>query len=405
MSQDSGERTEKATPQRMKDVRSKGKLSRSQDLTAWLGIGAAAVMIPTALGAGESAARSQLATVSAVVENPDPAAALGALDAGMASLGTTLAPMLAAVALVVAAAAALQGGVYFRKFKFRGESLNLVTGLQRTFGLQALWEGGKALLKTAVVALVLWSVVNGLMPVLLEAGALPIASLLAAAGGGVASLLQSAVLAGLALAVVDLVVVGRRNRKHTRMTQKEVKDETKKTDGDPLIRSQRRSRQLSMSRNRMIAAVGQSDVVLVNPTHVAVALRYEPGKSAPRVVAKGAGTIAARIREEAAARRVPMVRDVELARALHGACELGQEIPAEMYGAVARVLAFVMALKARGAADGVHTVPPTGAAHRAHGPHGPHAARPGAPPPIRPPDPRPAPARHASSDPSQKAPR
>jgi flagellar biosynthetic protein FlhB len=93
---------------------------------------------------------------------------------------------------------------------------------------------------------------------------------------------------------------------------------------------------------------------LVNPTHVAVALKYEPGKSAPRVVAKGAGHVAARIREEAEAKNVPMVQDIPLARALHEACELGHEIPVDFYRAVAGVLAFVMALKARGAASGMH---------------------------------------------------
>jgi flagellar biosynthetic protein FlhB len=111
-----------------------------------------------------------------------------------------------------------------------------------------------------------------------------------------------------------------------------------------------------MSRNRMISAVADADVVLVNPTHVAVALRYEPGKSAPRVVAKGAGIIAARIRQRAEAGRVPIVQDIPLARTLHAACELGQEIPVELYNAVARVLAFVMALRSRGAAHGVHTM-------------------------------------------------
>jgi flagellar biosynthetic protein FlhB len=94
--------------------------------------------------------------------------------------------------------------------------------------------------------------------------------------------------------------------------------------------------------------------VLVNPTHVAVALKYDAGKSAPRVVAKGAGVIAARIRAEAEAKEVPMVQDVPLARALHSACELGQEIPVELYRAVAGVLAFVMSLKSRGAARGLH---------------------------------------------------
>ena len=93
---------------------------------------------------------------------------------------------------------------------------------------------------------------------------------------------------------------------------------------------------------------------MLNPTHVAVALKYEPGKSAPRVVAKGAGEVAAKIRERAAEHRVPMVQDIPLARALYAACEVNQEIPEELYGAVARVLAFVMSLKRRGAALGVH---------------------------------------------------
>ena len=196
------------------------------------------------------------------------------------------------------------------------------------------------------------------MPVLMTAGGMSISALIAEAGGGVATLLQFAVAAGLALAGADILMVMRRNRKRTRMTKKEVKDENKNTDGDPLIKSQRRSRQLAMSRNRMMAAVADADVVLLNPTHVAVALKYEPGKSAPRVTAKGAGTIAARIREEAETKGVPMVRDIPLARALHSACELGQEIPVELYNAVARVLAFVMALKNRGAAAGVHTMAP-----------------------------------------------
>ena len=108
----------------------------------------------------------------------------------------------------------------------------------------------------------------------------------------------------------------------------------------------------------MIAAVAGSDVVLVNPTHVAVALRYEAGKSAPRVVAKGSGVIAERIREEAAEAGVPMVRDIGLARAVHAACDLGEEIPEDLYTAVARVLVFVASLRERGAARGIHSLPP-----------------------------------------------
>jgi len=200
-------------------------------------------------------------------------------------------------------------------------------------------------------------VVSSLMPLLLQSGSLPLASLLAAGSDGAASLIRASVIAGLVLAAADVLVVMRRNRKHTRMTRKEVTDENKRTDGDPLIKSQRRSRQMAMSRNRMIAAIADADVVVVNPTHVAVALKYEPGISAPKLVAKGAGNIATRIREEAVAKRVPMVRDIPLARNLHEACNLGDEIPAGTYNEVARVLAFVMTLKARGRPDGIHTVP------------------------------------------------
>ncbi|MDP5226326.1 MULTISPECIES: EscU/YscU/HrcU family type III secretion system export apparatus switch protein [Arthrobacter] len=354
---DGQERTEQATDKRLREVRSKGQLSRSQDLTAWLAVGAGAVMLPSTIDAAAKAGRAQLSTVTSVISDPDPAKALIALSEGLGSLDGTLGPLAAVVFLTVLAGSAAQGGVHFKRLTASFEHFNLLSGLKRIFGSQALWGGVKALAKTAVVGLVLWTVVQQLIPVTLSAGGLPISAVLAAAGDSAAALIRFAVAAGLALAAADLLVVVRRNRTKTRMTKREVKDETKNSEGDPLIRSQRRSRRLAMSRNRMIAAIPGADVVLVNPTHVAVALSYEPGKSAPRIVAKGAGAIAARIREEAEKERVPMVHDVPLTRALHAACELGQEIPVEFYAAVAGVLAFVMALKARGAAAGVHTVP------------------------------------------------
>ena len=357
---DSGERTEDATQKRMKEVRSKGQLSKSQDLTAWVGVGAAALMVPSTIGLAANASIDQMFTVAAVVEKPNSAVALEALTDGLASLAGTIAPMLAVVGVAVLAAAVVQGGVHMKRCTGNYEQFNLVTGMKRVFGTQALWQGAKALMKTAVVGAVLYSVVQGLTPVLMTAGGLPITALLEAGTEGSVSLLRSAVMVGLMLAAADVFVVIRRNRKRTRMTKKEVKDENKSSEGDPLIKSQRRSRQLAMSRNRMIAAVADADVVLVNPTHFAVALKYEPGRSAPRVVAKGAGNIATRIRQQAETDRVPIVRDVPLARALHAECELGQEIPVALYNPVARVLSFVMALRTHGAAHGVHTMTPAG---------------------------------------------
>ena len=351
----SEERTEEATDKRMKEVREKGQLQRSQDMTAWVGVGAAAVMFPVTIERAAAAGTDQLFSVRQVAAAPSPELALELFGISLSSLGSTLGPLLAVTVGAVLAAAALQGGIRFKKFKGKFEQFDPVKGLKNTFGTQALWNGAKALLKTAVVGLVLYVVVQQMVPVLMTAGGLPVSELLAAAGGGVGSLIQFAVAAGVILALADVLVVRKRNRKKTRMTKKEVKDENKSAEGDPLIKSQRRARQLAMSRNRMISAVAGSDVVMVNPTHIAVALKYEPGKSAPRVVAKGAGTIAAKIREKADAERVPIVRDVPLARALHSQCEVGDEIPPELFAAVAGVLAFVLSLKRRGTLGGFHS--------------------------------------------------
>ncbi|MDN4597906.1 EscU/YscU/HrcU family type III secretion system export apparatus switch protein [Leifsonia virtsii] len=355
---DAQERTEQATEKRMKEARSKGRLAKSTDLTAWVGVGAAAVMLPFTLQTGSNAAVGQLFTVRSVIESPDPAKALAALGDGLGSIMATIGPLLGVGALAVVGAAAVQGGIHFKKLEGKYEQFNVVKGLGRVFGMRALWEGAKTLLKSAVVGIGLFLVVQGLMPVLLTSGSMPLTSLLSAASGGTAGLLQAAIGAGLVLAGLDVLVVMRRNRKHTRMSKQEIRDENKNSEGDPLVRSHRRSRQLAMSRNRMIAAIGGADVVLVNPTHIAVAVKYEPGKSAPRVVAKGAGAIALRIREKAEAERVPIVKDIPLARALHAGCEIGEEIPVELYNSVARVLAFVMSLKQRGSAAGFHTMRP-----------------------------------------------
>lgn len=355
---DSGERTEKATERRLKEARRKGQIGRSQDFTAWVCIAAAAVMMPIALSSGSQALTEQFLRVAVVADDPTGERALDALGQALSSIGGILLPLLLVVFGATAATAIAQGGVHLRGVTMRGEQFNLVAGLGRVFGRHALWEGVKALLKTVVIGAALWIVISGLVPVLAASGSHSVAWLLEQAAAGTIALLQVAVVVGILLAAIDVVVVMRRNRKHTHMTKREAKDEHKKAEGDPLVRSQRRSRQLAISRNRMIAAVGDSDVVLVNPTHVAVALRYEPGRAAPRVVAKGTGVVAQKIREKAEEAGVPMIRDIPLARALHSACEVGREIPEELYTAVAQVLAFVERLKQRGSARGSHTMPP-----------------------------------------------
>ena len=355
---DAGERTEKATPKRMKEAREKGRLGISRDLVAWIGIAAVVATVPGVVKNETDVLEGAVLGFDRVIRDPEPARALAALTDVFGGAAAAVVPVLAAAFVAGILATAVQGGIHLKRIGADMSHLNPLNGIKRMFGLQALWEGGKALLKSAVVALALVLVIQGLAPSLMSAGALPVANLVATASQAVGTVVEVAIGAGLALAGVDLLVVMRRNRKQTRMTKKEVRDELKNSEGDPHIRAQRRSRALAMSRSRMIAAVEKADVVLLNPTHVAVALAYEPGRSAPRVVAKGADEVAARIREKAAEHRVPMIRDIVLARALHAACDVGQEIPIELYTAVARVLAFVLALKRRGGSGGVHELRP-----------------------------------------------
>jgi flagellar biosynthetic protein FlhB len=354
---ESGERSEKATAQRMKEVYRKGKLGRSQDLSAWVGLGAAVLTLPMVVTRGKAAALDQLAMVRDVARNPTSAGAVQVLDDSLRSLLSTLAPLFVVLVLVTVAIGMAQGGIHPRRLRIHVDQFKPVNAAKRLFGPQAWWQGAQTLLKTGVVALVLVVGLQALVPTLMASGQLPLSHLLGVASGGTASLLRTGVMAGIVLAVADVLVVMKRNRKQTRMSMQEIKDENKRSEGDPMLKGHIRSKQMAMSRNRMMSEVATADVVLVNPTHVAVALRYEPGSGAPKVVAKGSGAVATRIRAEATERRVPMVEDIALARALHAACELGQEVPAHLFTAVARVLAFVMALRRRGAGAGQHRVP------------------------------------------------
>lgn len=274
----------------------------------------------------------------------------GAILMALVSLGACV--MVVSVAVTLA-----QGGFYLatKAVKPTFSKLDPIKGAKRVFGPHSLWEGAKMLLKCAVVAGLVYAAVKSMMPFL--GGMVPIGTMLDAVGVRAAGLLRNVAIAGLVMAGADYFMQRKRNGKQTRMTKDEVKREHKQQEGDPLIKSAIRARQLSMARQRMMADVPTADVVLVNPTHVAVALRYDPGKGAPTVVARGAGTIATRIRELAAENDVPLVRDIPLARALYASTEVGREIPAELFAAVAHVLAFVISRRNRGQRGGEHRSP------------------------------------------------
>jgi flagellar biosynthetic protein FlhB len=355
----SGEKTEQPTQQRLKKAKREGQIGRSQDIGAWFGMLAASIMLPRTMSAALDHARSLLARVPEVIERPEPVLAFQMLkDAALGAAWAVL-PLSLTLMVVGIAAAGAQGGIRVatKLFVPKFSRLNPLPGIKRMFGPQALWEMIKALVKTTVLAAVLFTTTKDVIPVLMTAGQLPLTSLLGVVKDATIGLIRAAAAAGIVMAAADYFVVRRRTNKQLRMSKEEVKQENKNTEGDPLIKAQIRARQMAMARSRQMADVPTADVVLVNPTHVAVALRYEPTKGAPRVVAKGQGPVATKIRELAAEHRVPMVQDVPLARAMHASCDVGAEISAEFYGAVAKVLAFVMSLKARGSAAGLHRNP------------------------------------------------
>jgi flagellar biosynthetic protein FlhB len=224
--------------------------------------------------------------------------------------------------------------------------LSPLKGLGRIFSAEGLAELGKAIAKAVLVGalggIYLWTHREELIGLaslsptqgLIETGSMIQGSMLVLAGA-------------LALiAMIDVPIVLWRHHKQLRMSLEEVKREMRESDGDPQLKAHIRSQQREMARNRMMAEVPNADVIVTNPTHFAVALSYQDGKhGAPRVVAKGRGDIALRIREIGAEHRVPVLEAPPLARALYAHTEIGDEIPQVLYNTVARVLAYVYQLK------------------------------------------------------------
>ncbi len=357
MAAGSSDKTEQPTPKRLKDAKRDGNVARSPDITAWLGILGMSVLMQLTISRTYDAAAATMLSVRSITADPDPGQALALLGEGLKLAALAVLPLFAALMLIAVIGGAAQGGAMPvpKRLKPKFSKLNPWNGLKRAFGPQGGWEMIKALLKSTLVGILVYRAVVDITPVVMGSGALPVRAVVMTIGTTAVSLVRNVAAAALVLAAVDYFVSWRRIRKQVRMTRKEVTDENKQAEGDPQVKASLRQRAQALSRNRMMADVPQADVVILNPTHIAVALKYSPGKGAPRVVAKGAGVVAARIRALASENRVPMVEDKPLARALHKTCDIGQEVPRDLYTAVARILAFVMALKKRGTAAGVHT--------------------------------------------------
>lgn len=350
------ERTEKATPRKIKKARREGQVGNSPEVGQWFGMLAATWLLPGVFSGLMDATTAAVVQIGWIIRDPDVASAMEVGQTAALSALKSFVPLAVVIAVVGVLGVGLQGGIFF-SFKLlmpQAKKINPLNGIKRMFGPQGAWQATKMLLKSTALGIVIYLSIQSLIPTMYGSGSLPLSEIVRIAISTAINVLRFAALAGLVLSIADFAVVRKRNNKQLKMTKYELKQEMKQSEGDPHIKGQRRSRAIAMSRNRMMQAVPTADVVLVNPTHVAVALKYQPGRGAPRIVAKGADHVAARIRALAEEHRVPMVQDIPLARTLFATCDIGREIPEDLYKAVAAVLAFIMTLKSRGSAAGTH---------------------------------------------------
>jgi len=357
MSQD---KTEKPTAKRKAKARREGNVARSPELAQWFTVLALSMLIGPLVRYQVHAWQVIMTGCLQATRNPSPELALDLLGSAMRQTFFTLVEFAGGVLFIGAALAIAQGGLHFatKRLQPNFKALNPLAGIKRQFSVNKLWDMAKMLAKVAVVALVCWLVIHQVMPMV---GVLmPMQSVVDIVGSKADSLLRYIGLLSLLIAGGDYAFTRYRHRKGMMMSKTEVKDEHRQSEGDPLIRSAIRSRQMAAARRRMFADVPTADVLLVNPTHYAVALKYDPAFGAPRVVAKGAGFVAQRIRDIAAEHELATVQDVELTRALFRSCDVGHEIPAELFAAVAQVLAFVITRRRRGMHGGEHETPRTG---------------------------------------------
>jgi flagellar biosynthetic protein FlhB len=351
-----GEKTEKPTPQRLKKARKEGQIPRTQELGTWAGVAAASVLLPMLVKNSFTTVQELLVQIGSVAMRPEASSITALMGQALRKFMSTLLPMALGLMAVGAAASAAQGGISVsaKSLKPTLKKFNPVPGLKRMFGGQGLWESAKALIKTAALGAVVMTTTGNAKQLVSASGSMPLSTVAAMFTDTAVQMMRAVAITGLVIAIADYMIVRMRSMKKLKMSKYEIQQEHKQADGDPHMKAHRRSAALAMSRNRMMTDVKDADVLLVNPTHVAVALKYEAAKGAPRVVAKGSDEIARKLRELAVEARVPLVQDIPLARALHASCEIGQEVPAQLFTAVARVLAFVMHLSAKGVVGGFH---------------------------------------------------
>ena len=347
------ERTEKGTGKRRSEARKRGQVANSREIPATL-------ILLAALGvfhfAGAQVFEQCAALVSGIFRNLH-TIRLGTITA-VSALAADLFQTVILILLpffVSFLVAGLVGNVAQIGFEIHGEALGLkfskmnpIAGIKRIFSLRGLVELAKSVLKILFIGAIAGSVVSGYLKEFPALVRWDLGGLWSFTADVTFKIIFYVFLAMLVLSALDYLYQRWQYEESLKMTKQEVTDEHKQSEGDPKVKSRIRSLQRQTAYHRMMAEVPKADVVITNPTHLAIALRFASDEMpAPRVVAKGAGTIAERIRETAREHNVPIVENKPLAQTLFKMTELGDYIPVELYRAVAEVLAYVYRLKGK----------------------------------------------------------
>lgn len=337
------QKSEKPTPKRLKEARRKGQIPRSADLVGWVTLLAASLVVPALLRALRGTLSDYFFSIRQALEAGEFEVAIQRAGGLVSGIGLVFVPFLLALAFVTAGGMAVQGGVTLSVEPLRPklERISPKAGIKRLVSAQSLVDTGKAVFRLTVLVFLMFQLMMGQINRYMGGTRRSIVPTGIEIGSTLLLLVRLAAVIGIVVGLGDYAFQRWKVGKQLKMTKDEVKRENRNTEGDPLIRSRRRQQQVKLSQNLMLAAVGEASVVVVNPTHVAVALAYDPG-GVPKVVAKGADAVAARIRERAFDADIPVVEVRPLARMLHDLIDVGQEVPAHLYEAVAIVIAFVM---------------------------------------------------------------
>jgi len=347
---DASQQTEQPTQKRLEQAQEHGDVVKSPEVSAFVLLlgGTFAIMM-----FGGATAKSLAVAMRIFLEQPDQMAVTTSSDVMalathvVMTLGTILGPVFATMMAFAVAGHVLQARPSFtlEKIKPNFSKLSLIAGLKRMFGMEGLANLVKGLLKMGVVGLAVWTQVwpeRTMLESVMDQSPMGIM-------GDMSHLLFKVLMAALAalamIAAADFVLQRYRFMQRNKMSKQEVKEEYRQNEGDPHIKAKIRQIRLERSKRRMIAAVPGATVIVTNPTHYAVALKYDQGKTAaPICVAKGVDVLALKIREVAKAHEIPIVENPPLARALYASVEVDEVIPQEHFKAVAQVIGYVYRL-------------------------------------------------------------